>query len=153
MIRRPPRSTLFPYTTLFRSHSINYAQSTQYTVTVISAEDVDGNPLAAGTPVSVSVRVNQDNDDAEETVSNGDMSRGSSDLELTEDFANHGGEQEIGMRFRNINVPPGATITSAYVEFVADESQSGQTDLVFWGENVDSAGGRSEEHTSELQSH
>src|SRR5947209_14474866 len=23
MIRRPPRSTLFPYTTLFRSHSIN----------------------------------------------------------------------------------------------------------------------------------
>src|SRR2546430_7207298 len=23
MIRRPPRSTLFPYTTLFRSHSLN----------------------------------------------------------------------------------------------------------------------------------
>src|SRR2546430_11231372 len=23
MIRRPPRSTLFPYTTLFRSHSVN----------------------------------------------------------------------------------------------------------------------------------
>src|SRR2546426_5834922 len=25
MIRRPPRSTLFPYTTLFRSHSRQYA--------------------------------------------------------------------------------------------------------------------------------
>src|SRR5260370_21855482 len=25
MIRRPPRSTLFPYTTLFRSHSIYFA--------------------------------------------------------------------------------------------------------------------------------
>src|SRR2546430_11320559 len=24
MIRRPPRSTLFPYTTLFRSHSLGY---------------------------------------------------------------------------------------------------------------------------------
>src|SRR5260370_27091623 len=24
MIRRPPRSTLFPYTTLFRSHRFNY---------------------------------------------------------------------------------------------------------------------------------
>src|SRR5258705_3291589 len=24
MIRRPPRSTLFPYTTLFRSHKINW---------------------------------------------------------------------------------------------------------------------------------
>src|SRR5256884_8050158 len=27
MIRRPPRSTLFPYTTLFRSHSLSEAQS------------------------------------------------------------------------------------------------------------------------------
>src|SRR2546430_4947068 len=26
MIRRPPRSTLFPYTTLFRSHRKQYAQ-------------------------------------------------------------------------------------------------------------------------------
>src|SRR2546429_5853924 len=26
MIRRPPRSTLFPYTTLFRSHSVTAAQ-------------------------------------------------------------------------------------------------------------------------------
>src|SRR5258708_28258406 len=25
MIRRPPRSTLFPYTTLFRSHLLNFA--------------------------------------------------------------------------------------------------------------------------------
>src|SRR2546430_11156370 len=25
MIRRPPRSTLFPYTTLFRSHGLGYA--------------------------------------------------------------------------------------------------------------------------------
>src|SRR2546427_5290108 len=27
MIRRPPRSTLFPYTTLFRSHLVTFAQS------------------------------------------------------------------------------------------------------------------------------
>src|SRR5688572_32535389 len=26
MIRRPPRSTLFPYTTLFRSHAMAFAQ-------------------------------------------------------------------------------------------------------------------------------
>src|SRR5256885_12849101 len=26
MIRRPPRSTLFPYTTLFRSHATNFGQ-------------------------------------------------------------------------------------------------------------------------------
>src|SRR2546422_6182047 len=29
MIRRPPRSTLFPYTTLFRSHSVIEAVGTQ----------------------------------------------------------------------------------------------------------------------------
>src|SRR5256885_5300937 len=29
MIRRPPRSTLFPYTTLFRSHSISRAGVTE----------------------------------------------------------------------------------------------------------------------------
>src|SRR2546430_13697875 len=27
MIRRPPRSTLFPYTTLFRSHFLSFPQS------------------------------------------------------------------------------------------------------------------------------
>src|SRR3712207_9284309 len=29
MIRRPPRSTLFPYTTLFRSQTINYTVTAQ----------------------------------------------------------------------------------------------------------------------------
>src|SRR5690348_17781604 len=29
MIRRPPRSTLFPYTTLFRSHECNYLQGNE----------------------------------------------------------------------------------------------------------------------------
>src|SRR3712207_8211362 len=32
MIRRPPRSTLFPYTTLFRSFVVAVAQVLQYTV-------------------------------------------------------------------------------------------------------------------------
>src|SRR5687767_15704935 len=33
MIRRPPRSTLFPYTTLFRSRSIPFAGSSRAAVT------------------------------------------------------------------------------------------------------------------------
>src|SRR3712207_7772858 len=37
MIRRPPRSTLFPYTTLFRSVRL---------VPAVQQEDVDGDPLA-----------------------------------------------------------------------------------------------------------
>src|SRR5262245_62426578 len=30
MIRRPPRSTLFPYTTLFRSHAIGHAAALEH---------------------------------------------------------------------------------------------------------------------------
>src|SRR5258708_14383109 len=39
MIRRPPRSTLFPYTTLFRSH--HHRRVDKYV-----KEEIDGNPEA-----------------------------------------------------------------------------------------------------------
>src|SRR5256886_10267482 len=39
MIRRPPRSTLFPYTTLFRSANCIYIEA---------AENVDANRISAG---------------------------------------------------------------------------------------------------------
>src|SRR3712207_8292534 len=44
MIRRPPRSTLFPYTTLFRSTS-STTTTTNLTSTV--HPDVDSSPIAA----------------------------------------------------------------------------------------------------------
>src|SRR3712207_7507821 len=51
MIRRPPRSTLFPYTTLFRSHGRYYPASTLKTLTLLTllplldpARVVDGTP-------------------------------------------------------------------------------------------------------------
>src|SRR5256885_8686608 len=37
MIRRPPRSTLFPYTTLFRSHAVPGVKITDDAVTVRAA--------------------------------------------------------------------------------------------------------------------
>src|SRR3712207_8371280 len=40
MIRRPPRSTLFPYTTLFRSESVFYAKNVRTTVTLGHARGV-----------------------------------------------------------------------------------------------------------------
>src|SRR3989449_3650810 len=42
MIRRPPRSTLFPYTTLFRSRAV-FAVMPE-----LGAEDVEGDPLLGG---------------------------------------------------------------------------------------------------------
>src|SRR5947199_2541650 len=37
MIRRPPRSTLFPYTTLFRSHRVRRGRRAQSAPTAITA--------------------------------------------------------------------------------------------------------------------
>ena len=81
-------------------------------------------------------RVEDNNDDAEERVSNGNMDLGSSDLELIYD----GHDQFVGIRFRDVQIPRGATIVNAYIEFRADESQSGATSLVFQGQAANNPG-------------
>ena len=86
--------------------------------------------------VTEQVRISSNNDDAEERISDGDMYRDSSDLEFGYD--NHvGGLQIVGMRFKNVDIPQGATINSAYIEFETDETDSGTTNLVIFGENKD----------------
>lgn len=88
--------------------------------------------------VTVSVRVEADNDDAEERISDGEMYRDSSDLELGFDqFVD--GLQIVGMRFTNVAIPQGAIINSAYLEFTTDETDSGSINVVIFGENVNTA--------------
>jgi poly-beta-hydroxyalkanoate depolymerase len=77
---------------------------------------------------SFTSRVSQGSDDAEEHVHNGYIDYTSSDLELVLDQCT----QTIGLRFKNIQVPNGATITNAYVEFETDETGSTSTDLTFY---------------------
>ncbi|MFQ6070095.1 MAG: DUF2341 domain-containing protein, partial [Candidatus Aminicenantales bacterium] len=92
---------------------------------------------SAGTE-TISIRVNQSSDDAEELVSDGDMYLDSSDLEMIYD-SYHGGDQKIGIRFQNVTLPQGATITSAYIQFTVDETDSGTTNLTIYGEDTDNA--------------
>ena len=54
----------------------------------------------------------------------------SSDLELIDD----GNEQIVGLHFENIQVPQGAVVDQAYIQFVTDESSSGACDLEINGE-------------------
>jgi len=84
---------------------------------------------------SISIRIATSPDDAEEEVSTGNMDRFSTDLELTTDSV----LQLIGLRFQDAFIPVGATITNAYIEFTCDEADSGATNLIFAGEDVDSA--------------
>src|SRR2546426_12261031 len=44
MIRRPPRSTLFPYTTLFRSHSLHSPHHSPSFFTATAADLLAGDP-------------------------------------------------------------------------------------------------------------
>src|SRR6476646_6584896 len=63
------------------------------------------------------------------------MSLTSSDLEFVYDGSN----QRVGMRFTSVAVPRGATITHAYLQFEADETQSELTNLAIQGQAADNA--------------
>ena len=80
-------------------------------------------------------RIAAGGDDAEQ-ASTGAVSLTSGDLELVIDGTPH---QAVGLRFAGLAIPPGATITRAYVQFVADEAQSEPTSLTIRGEAVDDA--------------
>ena len=87
-----------------------------------------------GEVVTVEVRVTASSDDAEESSSGG-VSRTSSDLELV--YA--GSDQTVGMRFTGVDIPQGANIVNAYVQFQVDETSSGATSLTIEGEDIDNA--------------
>jgi calcineurin-like phosphoesterase family protein/K319-like protein/purple acid phosphatase-like protein len=91
---------------------------------------------AGGTPVTVSSRVSAGTDDAEQRQTGGTMYLNSSDLELVYDTASTG-NQFVGMRFNNVNVPKGKTITNAYIQFTVDEKKSGATSLTVKGQAAD----------------
>ena len=73
-------------------------------------------------------------DDAEEKAS-GSVSLSSSDLELIED----GSAQTVGIRFAGVDVPQGAMIVDAYLQFQVDEKGAGETTLEIRGEAADDA--------------
>jgi CSLREA domain-containing protein len=77
-------------------------------------------------------------DDAEEALVDGQNSRRDGDLDLTED-PYWLGQQVIGLRFQGVPVPPGSTITRAYIEFTAIKTRSGATSLLFQAEATDNA--------------
>lgn len=88
--------------------------------------------VEASDEITTSSRINDENDDAEEGWS-GYMYTSSSDLELVyDDWLT--GDQLIGLRFEGLNIPKGATITSAYIQFTVDETSSESTEIKIQGE-------------------
>ena len=82
-------------------------------------------PAWALTSGTVNIRISDGNDDAEEDVNDGDMHFTSTDLEMVHDSV----DQIVGLRFRNITIPQGSSITNAYIQFTTDEVSTSATDL------------------------
>ncbi|MCP3670907.1 MAG: hypothetical protein GY814_10835, partial [Gammaproteobacteria bacterium] len=111
----------------------------------VASVDVAGNvsPLSAVVSVEIpelslviETRVSTGNDDSEEGV-DGAIQLNSSDLELVDEVGQ--GNQMVGIRFRNVEVPVNAVISRAYIEFEVDEVSSGAVALTITVEDTANA--------------
>jgi len=77
---------------------------------------------------TINIKVSEADDDVEEFVGvyetnpDGFMDIGSSDLELC--TQNENNQQAVGVIFRNVQIPVGATVTNAYVQFTCDDNDN-----------------------------
>ncbi|MDP9181307.1 MAG: hypothetical protein M3P04_00850, partial [Actinomycetota bacterium] len=101
------------------------------------ADDVTVVANDAGSPAVVVVEssVAAGSDDAEQS-SSGSVSLASSDLELVTDGTT---VQTVGVRFASLQVPSGASVSRAWVQFQADEVGADSTSVVVRAEAADSA--------------
>jgi hypothetical protein len=82
-------------------------------------------------------RVAAASDDSEERPRTGrNIPTGSDDLEMIYDDRD---KQTVGMRFTQLGIPRGATVTKAWLEFRAEAAGSDASDLVIFGEATDDA--------------
>ena len=106
-----------------------------------STTDTNGNysleftvPTAPITTITKSVL--QSSDDIEEDSAGGTPLLNTNSLDLG---TFNGTPRIVGMRFQNMNIPKDAIITNAYIEFTAEATNSGSTNLIFSANAVDNA--------------
>ena len=85
---------------------------------------------------TIEVRIQSSSDDAEERNSDGDVVTNDTALELVDDVEDRG-VQTVGLRFTGIDIPQGASITNAYIEFTVSATDSAATSLTIEGEAAD----------------
>ncbi len=87
--------------------------------------------------ISVRAPIATAEDDTEERVADGRPAANGFNLSIGDEES--GNPQYVGLRFRDLNIPQGATITSAHLEFEAQRSNSGASTITVVGEDVDHA--------------
>jgi CSLREA domain-containing protein len=93
-----------------------------------------GTPVAYGAMLPIAQWV----DDAEEVLANGQISRRDGALDISDDPWWQG-PQVVALRFQQVPVPPGSTITRASIRFVAERARTEPTSLRFAAEASDNA--------------
>ena len=134
-----------PNTTVQNPGGILFSTAGVYTVT-FTVRDSQGvaDPTPAtrvitvtlpGGVIAAEARIANGNDDAEED-SGGNVVQ-NPDLDLLVDSG--GAQALVAVRFPSLNIPQGAVIISAWVQFLADESQSEATTLTIQGEDTNTS--------------
>ncbi|MEZ4733567.1 MAG: CSLREA domain-containing protein [Caldilineaceae bacterium] len=97
--------------------------------------DLGAYEAGAAATRTIMVRIAAGSDDAEETGS-GTVKLRSRDLELVE---NSGSRQTVGLRFTDLDLPAGATVLNAYIQFIVEEASNRPTTLLIRAEATDDA--------------
>ncbi|MBL4703108.1 MAG: metallophosphoesterase, partial [Flavobacteriales bacterium] len=91
--------------------------------------------------INVTMQIQASDDDAEEYKDDGSVDLTSTDIELCVEewpWPISDEDQWVGLRFQGVDIPAGAIVNSAYIEFTSDEGQSGGVTIIINGEAEDS---------------
>jgi VCBS repeat-containing protein len=124
-------------------------EDSETVVVYLNASVISGDPeiIVDTTPASVTIadndqptiferRVSSSNDDAEERISSGSVTLTDGNLELGQTGSK---AQIVGLRFNLVDVPQGAIVTNAYIQFRSDKATSTNALITFRGEDADNA--------------
>ena len=130
-----PTPSYTPTSTPLPTNTLTPTPSYTPTNTPLPTETPTPTPSPTPTgPIILNVRVSASSDDAEES-SSGSVSFTSAYLELVQDTTN----QIVGIRFKNLSIPQGATILNAYIQFQTGKTNTALTSLTIVGQANDNA--------------
>ncbi len=118
------------------------AGATTGNVTVTRDRESNGVMFTVTISYNITVQITESGDDAEEGALNGAMALTSSDLELAEYdtwdaiSGTDQGVQTIGLRFNAIEIPTGANVLSASIQFTCDAVGADEAEMTIYGENT-----------------
>lgn len=92
--------------------------------------------------IDITAQLTSNDDDVEENKGSGSVDLTSSDLELCVEewlWPISDEDQLVALRYENLQIPQGASITNAYIQFTSNENQSDPAALTIYGEANDNA--------------